>query len=131
MTKKELSQYYYLQKEIARHDNHIAEMVAKAVYQSPAISGMPGSGAVSDKVGRYAEYIADIVADRERLVEQSWKELAKIQRYILKISDSLTRQIFDLRYAECKTWQQVANAVGGGNTADSCRKIHDRYLVNR
>ncbi|MFA6930309.1 MAG: hypothetical protein WCT05_08280 [Lentisphaeria bacterium] len=129
MTKSELSQYYYLQREIERHNDRIAELMAKAGYQSPSMSGIPGSGAVSDKVSRYASEIADIMSERRRLIDRSWKELAKIQRYILGISDSLTRQIFDLRYAECKTWQQIANAVGGGNTADNVRMIHNNYLI--
>lgn len=132
MTKKELSQYYYLQWEIKRQLEKIRELEALAQAQSPSLSGMPGSaGKISDKVGRYSAEIADLYALMELNIRKSWHLLARLQRYINDIPDSLTRQIFRLRHAECKSWQQVANEVGGGNTADGCRMMHDRYLSSR
>lgn len=129
MTKRELSQYYYLQREIERQQDKIREYEATAQAQSPALSGMPGrAGAISDKVGRYGAEIADLQALVELNTRKCWFLLAQIHRYINDIPDSLTRQIFRLRYAECKTWQQVANEVGGGNTSSAVRMIHDRYL---
>ena len=132
MTKSELSQYYYLQREIERQQEKIREYEAMAQAQSPSIPGMPGrAGEVSDKVGRCGAEIADLQALMEINIRKSWYLLAQLHRYINSIPDSLTRQIFRLRYAERKTWQQVANEVGGGNTADGGRMMHDRYLSSR
>ena len=128
MTKSELSQYYYLQRESKRQYEKIQELEAKAQAQSPSLSGMPGNAGVSDKVGQYSAEIADLQAMMELNIRKSWPLLARLQRYINDIPDSLTRQIFWLRHAECKSWQQVANEVGGGNTASAVRMIHDRYL---
>lgn len=130
MTKLELSQYYYLQQEIERQREKIREYEAMAQAQSPSLSGMPGrAGEVSDKVGRCGAEVADLQALVEINIRKSWFLLAQLHRYINDIPDSLTRQIFRLRYAERKTWQQVANEVGGGNTADNVRMIHNNYLA--
>jgi len=42
-----------------------------------------------------------------------------LERYIAGIDDSLIQQIFTLRFINRLSWQQVANRIGGGNTADS------------
>lgn len=54
--------------------------------------------------------------------------LAPLGRYICRISDPFTRQIFIERIINCKTWTAVAVAVGGDNTPDSVRMAFRRYL---
>ena len=54
-----------------------------------------------------------------------------VEEYIQSIDDSRMRQIMRLRYAEVKngkqmTWREVAQRMG--ETEDSCRKAHDRWL---
>ena len=53
----------------------------------------------------------------------------EIEEYINTIDDSLTRQILSLRYVNGLTWEQVAASIGGGNTADSVRKVAERFLM--
>lgn len=55
------------------------------------------------------------------LVEETYE-------YIDNIDDSLIRQIIILRYVNGLTWEQVAASIGGNNTADSVRMMHDRFL---
>ena len=55
-------------------------------------------------------------------------ELAKLERFIGDIPDSLTRQIYTLRHVDGLRWAAVAYRVGGGNTADGVRMRHDRFL---
>ena len=55
-------------------------------------------------------------------------ELAYLRGYIAKIDDALTRRIFELRYIDGCSWAQVARRIGGGNTAESVRKRHNRYI---
>lgn len=59
--------------------------------------------------------------------ERIWAEREKMERWITSIPDSLTRQIFTLRFVDGRSWVQVAAAVGGDNTPDTVRMIAKRY----
>ncbi len=54
--------------------------------------------------------------------------LLKTQQFIYSIDDSLTRQIFELRYIKGLRWAGVASGLGGYYTEDYVRITHDRYL---
>ena len=56
------------------------------------------------------------------------EEKKKLEKYIGGIKDDQTRMIFRLRFIHCMTWLQVAEAVGGRNTASSVRAICYRHL---
>ena len=60
MTLKELSQLYYLNREIEMDKKRLLELEAKAVSCSSDLSGMPRSPGVGDRVGRYAAEIVDL-----------------------------------------------------------------------
>ena len=51
-----------------------------------------------------------------------------LERYIADIPDSVTRQIFEYRFANCLPWEQVAACMGGDNKGESVRKRCYRYL---
>ena len=87
-----------------------------------------GKGASSDRVARCAAEIADLQAIIAAKQIQCIHERSRLERWINAIPDSLLRQIFSLRYVNNLSWGQVALRVGGGNTADSVRKQHCRYL---
>lgn len=53
MTLKELSQLYYLNREIEMDKKRLLELEARAVSCSSDLSGMPRSSGVGDRVGRY------------------------------------------------------------------------------
>ena len=64
----------------------------------------------------------------ERRVNELIELLEETQEYIQSIDDSLIRQIITLRHIDGLTWEQVAARIGGNNTPDSLRKMHDRFL---
>lgn len=99
MQKSELQQIYYIKREIADLDKLIAS------------SG--GGELQAQRLKRASELLA--AAER-------------VERFISTIPDSLTRQIVELRCVKCCKWRDVAQKVGGGNTADGVRKIFKRYL---
>ena len=56
------------------------------------------------------------------LEQRCAEEKKKLEKYIGAIKDDQTRMIFRLRFIHCMTWPQVAEAIGGRNTAGSVRK---------
>lgn len=128
MTRKELSQLYYLRREIASDRERLAKLEAAATAVSPSSSGMPGGkGKVSDKTALATE-IADLRALIRRKINREEDELLQLMSFIDSIDDSLTRQIFTARFVDGLSWAAVAMKVGGGNTPESVRQLCSRYL---
>ena len=125
---KELSQLYYLNREIERDKRRLAELEVGAQYCTAKITGMPHGSGVSDKIGNFAAEIADLRGIIDANISRCWYELNRLNRYIAVIDDSLTRQIFTLRFVNGLPWQQVACSIGGDNTADGVRKVVTRYV---
>ena len=128
MTLKELSQLYYLNREIEMDKRRLQELEAKALPGGQVLTGMPHSRGVTDKVGEYAAEIADLRGIIEAKPQQCLYERSRRGRYISGMDDSLLRQIFTYRFVNGLPWRQVAACVGGGNTEDGCRKAVQRYL---
>ena len=128
MTLKELSQLYYLNREIEMDQQRLRELEVKALPGAQVITGMPHGSGVSDVVGRYAAEIADLRGIIEAKHQQCLYERSRLERYIAGIDDSLLRQILTYRFINGLPWHQVAACIGGGNTADSVRMACYRYL---
>lgn len=128
MTVKEMSQLYYLNREIEHLQRQLEELECLAEGTTQMITGMPHGSGTSDKVGRYAVRIADLRSMIDNRKARCWNELNRLNAYIDGVEDSLTRQILTLRYVNGLSWQQVADSVGGGISSDGVRKIQQRYL---
>lgn len=131
MTLKELSQLYYLNREIEMDKKRLQELEMRAVSCTPDLSGMPRSSGVSDRVGRYAADIVDLRGIIEAKLQQCIYERNRLERYISEIDDSLLRQIFTYRFVNGLPWEQVAACVGGSNTSASVKMACYRYLKQR
>jgi len=128
MTKKELSQLYYLNREIIGLQNRIHELECLATSCTSKITGMPHVQGAYDKLGRYAAEIADLKCLLDLSLKRCFYELNRLNRYIESIADSEIRQILSLRYVNGLSWNQIANSINVDATEDSVRKRHDRYL---
>ncbi len=128
MTLKELSQLYYLNREIEMDQHRLRELELKALPGAQVITGMPHGSSVADIVGRYAAEIADLRGIIEAKHQQCLYERSRLERYIADIDDSLLRQIFTYRFVNGLPWLQVAACIGGNNTADSVRVACNRYI---
>ena len=128
MTLKELSQLYYLNREIEMDRQRLQELELKALPGAQVITGMPRTSGVTDNVGMCAAEIADLRGIIEAKHQQCLYERNRLERYISSIDDSLLRQIFTYRFINGLPWEQVASCVRGGNTKDSVRMMCYRYL---
>ena len=126
MTIKQLDQIYYLTKEKQMWEDRLRELpdITAVRYDSIGASNSGVSSPVQ-QIAEQREKIREIIS--AKLVEISFVE-REILEYICSIDDSLMRQIMTHRHIELKSWLQVANIIGGNNTADSVRMMHDRYL---
>lgn len=127
MTREELKQIYYINKEIKMWQRELDRLQCKSLVGSPTIDDMPrGSGGTSDKV-------ADLAVEKEEIREIINGKLTEIQvqrkrimSYINNIDDSLLRQITFLRNVSCMNWNQVAREL---NSTENCvKQIYSRHF---
>ena len=127
MTKAELEQIYYLNRELKMWETELERVRCKSLVGSPLPGNSHGSG-VSDKVADRAERIIElenrIIAKRDEI--QRLRDEAV--EYIYSIPDSLTRQIIYYRCVSLMSWRRVAYEVGGNNTPDGVRMIYNRFM---
>ncbi len=129
MTVKELSQLYYLNREIEMDKQRLEKLRARiSGLTSPNLSGMPRGSGNENGIENCIAEIVDLEAIISAKVTQCMHERNRLERYIAGIPDSLTRQIFTLRFINGLSWVQVAFSVGGGNTEGSVKMICYRYI---
>ena len=126
MTSKQLDQVFNLTREKRELEKMLLEIpdITAVRYDSIGVSNSGISSPVQ-KIAEQREKIRELIS--MKLAEISVAE-REILEYIFSINDSQMRRIMRLRHIELKSWLQVANAIGGNNTADSVRKMHDRFL---
>lgn len=128
MTLKELSQLYWLKREIEA-DKKELENVRRDAYapKSPNLSGMP-SGGGDNRIERDVAkitYLEDLIAAKIKRCET---ERIVLEEYIMTIPDSLTRQVFEYRFVNGLPWSQVAANIGGNNTENGVKQLCSRYI---
>lgn len=130
MTIKELSQLYWLNREIEYDQSRLEELrCAVASPAVPKLSGLPHSGTPSgSKIERLTLEIIDLEAIIAAKQIQCIHERQRLERYIAAVPDSLTRMIMTLRFVNGLPWDQVAHSIGGGNTTDAVKKRCYRYI---
>ena len=127
MTKKELSQLYYLNREIEEQQRRLAELEA-ASSCGTVITGMPKCQKITDKLAEYAVEIADLKISIDLNMKKCFYELNRLNRYINSLDDSRIRLVLALRYINGLSWKQIALSIGGGNTEKGVQMIVKRFL---
>ena len=128
MTKKELSQLYYLRKEIKEQQRRLSELEALATNCTAKITGLPNGNGVSDKIANYATEIAHLKSLLDLNLKKCFYELNRLDRFISSVNDSEMRIILTLRYSQGLSWQQIAQNMGVLGDGSTERKKHNRFL---
>lgn len=71
---------------------------------------------------------------RQQLIDRDEKlaELeTQVEHFLSELADSRLRQMIEYRYIENMSWVQVADRMGGNNTADGCRMAVERFLRDK
>lgn len=143
MTRQELKTLYHLNREIEQHQRHIEELKDLLESRHRTTDTVRGSAAEYPFTERIFKIEGTENTSEARAVmrelektralvgvlkRQAAREYRRILKWVDSIDDAQTREIVVLRYVNGLPWQQVAASVGGGNTADSVRKVAARYL---
>lgn len=126
MTRKDLQQIYYINKEIQMWQNELAKLRAKQLVKSPIITDMPRGG-ITVGIDDYASDIADFEATIKGLLAKAQIRRKEIMDYINSIDDDFMRQIIYLRNVCLMQWNEIAGTVGG-NTENSVKKAYSRFV---
>lgn len=151
MTKQELSQLYYLNREIEQLQKQLdtlrntmqdlennkkttdsvkGSMVSfPYVLHSIKVEGLKDID-INAKMKIKSE-IADIVKLIEINQDKCIYEYNRLNRYISDIRDSQMRQILTYRYINGYTWEQVAAHISHNLSGESVRKAHERFLQGK
>ena len=132
MTLQELNEYARLKRELDRTENLKASLKESAELGAQAFTGLPHAPGYRNKLGDVVPKILDDLPLIEEQIDGLREELLYreliIDKFIADIPDLQTRHIFKLRFCGGFTWAWIANAIGGGNTADGVKKRCYRYL---
>ena len=128
MSKEELSQIYYLNREIKMWQKELERLECQSLLKGQQLSGMPSGGGNIDKVGGLAVKKTDIQLIIEGKLKEIQLQRERIIGYINSIEDSMMRQIVFYRNVSCMSWRQVAMEIGGDNTEEGIKKIYQRFL---
>lgn len=128
MTMRELSQLYWLNKELERYEHKLSKLRYAIGPSSPSSDGMPRGSNMDSATERRAVELVELQEIIEEIKTKIHRERKALLGYIDSIPDSYTRLIFSYRFMDGLTWQQVALRIGGRVTADAVRKACIRYL---
>ena len=127
MTKKTLSNYRKLKKEIPLLEYELSELKTtdKGIGNSVILNGKNGSKKPESIVGfdekKYLRRKAALMKKRE--------EVAAVEEWIDGIEDAQTRCVFKMYYIDGLSWEQVAMKAGyAGNPDYPRRHIRDDYI---
>lgn len=127
ITKRELSQLYYLSREIKRDKRRLKELEALAEGTTQHLTGMPIAPGFGDKTARYAIEIMELKEIVECNLRRYMIEYNRLMRFISEVEDSQMRQILTLRYVNGMTWQRIAMEIGETDESYPRRK-HNKFL---
>lgn len=128
MNINELNNLRYIEKEITLLQERIEELETEAARVTPILTGLPGKGSGGDRIGAVVEQIIEEKEKLDAALQQRQEERRKAMRFINSIADSQLRTIFVLRFVAGKSWNEVADYIGGGNTEKSVWVRAYRYL---
>lgn len=131
MTVQELQQLFYLNKLI-EHERERLEALRDALsLKSPILSDMPKAPGVRDKIGELVPAIVDQEAEIAQSLSTYQETRDRLLDYIHHVPNARIKMILMLRFIDQKSWQEVADAIGGRETEYSVKQACYRYVDDR
>ena len=89
--------------------------------RAQSYSGMPHGSGEGDKVGNTVVEVIRMEDIAQKLEAQVLEAQKPIEEWIDSVDDLYVQTILRLRFLHGQKWQEVADAIGGGNTVQSVR----------
>ncbi|MGN0787108.1 MAG: hypothetical protein ACI4OB_06920 [Christensenellales bacterium] len=128
MNLKELSKLYYLDKLIKRDEARLKTLYEQREGSAVRYSDMPRDPNVKKPVERIVVEIDSVERRLMKNVEQWNRVTMELEEAIEKVDDPLVQLIMYNRFVDLKSWEEVADAVGGNNTSESVKKMCYRFI---
>ena len=120
MTREELKQIYYINKEIKMWQRELDRLQCKSLIGGQSIDGLPRPSGTSDKTAKMAIERTEIDEIIQGKLTEIQVQRKRILNYINEIDDSMLRQIIYLRNVSCMAWPQIAREL---NITEGCAKM--------
>lgn len=112
MTVEELSELYYINKEIEQIQKELYDLKNKNFFKNTILSDMPKGG---ERLDEFVAYVDD-VRTLENMLQYSLRKLQekrkKIEAFLEGIEDSELRLIMRLRAVNNMKWEEIAGEIG-------------------
>lgn len=133
MTLNQLNTHYDLVENYITAKTILQRLRDAEGLKAQAITGMPHGSGASDIVGNTAVEIVRAEERIKELADRVAESQKPVEEWIDTINDIYAQSILRLRYIHGKTWGEVAEMVGGGNTEQSvkavCYRIISRNII--
>lgn len=128
MTKQDLKDFYWTQKNIEKLENRIEELYTIATKQTSTIKGdadaIHGTG-YQDRMGAVMAEIADLRKELETELQEALACQLEIEQAIKSLPER-EKYLIRARYIERKSWEQIA--VDMHYSWQWIHKIHSKAL---
>ena len=131
MTIGELNQLAYLGKAIEMESERLRALRESVDVKSPIITDMPKAPGARDKLGETVPQIVDQEAEVDHNIRRLTALKDKLTAFIDKTGNARMKMILRLRFEEQKSWQEVAEFIGGKETEYSVKQACYRYVEGR
>lgn len=112
MTMEELSELYYINKEIEQIQKELYDLKNKNFFKNSILSDMPKGG---ERLDEFVAYVDD-VKTLENMLQYSLRKLQekrkRIESFLEGIEDSELRLIMRLRAVNNMKWEEIAGEIG-------------------
>lgn len=126
MKQEELTEVYYINKEIEIIEKELKELRNKNFYKTNVMSNMPRGGIRKDPFAEYTEKAIEL----ETMLEYSLKKLQEKRReaenYLNGMEDGEIRVITRLRCINNLSWEEIGEAVAMDRRTVS-RKYYSQF----
>lgn len=127
VTLRDLMSYKVMKTEIETMKALAQQYRDQALSITQQYSDVPGAHNASDKIGKLVSIYMDLEEKALEREEKAAAEIQRIERFIACIPDSITRQVFILRFEMGMDWKNVAAETG--NSEEGAKKRCYRYIA--